>query len=80
MGCEPERVTGFVDGELTGAKAEETLRHLSMCPACTAQAKFEIDLGSLLRSLPDSVTALWLTADSERDARLSNQYARLSVQ
>ncbi|HEY6554940.1 MAG TPA: zf-HC2 domain-containing protein [Vicinamibacteria bacterium] len=74
MGCDPERVTGYVDGELTRAEAEEALRHLSMCPACTAQARFEIDLGSFLRSLPDSLTGLWLTQDvSEAAASLSVQ-------
>lgn len=74
MGCDPERVTGYVDGELTGAVAEETLRHLSICPACTAQARFEIDLGAILRSLPDPFIRLWLTDDvSETGVSLSVQ-------
>jgi hypothetical protein len=61
MGCDPERVTAYVDGELTRALAGETRRHLSTCPACSAQAKFETDLGYCLRSLPDPLTRGWLT-------------------
>ena len=45
MGCDPERVTGYVDGELSEAAARETRRHLSICRVCTAQAKFELGLG-----------------------------------
>lgn len=50
MGCEPERVTGYVDGELSEAASRETRRHLSLCRVCTAQAKFELDLGDILRA------------------------------
>jgi anti-sigma factor RsiW len=53
MGCDPERVTGYVDGELSEAVAGETRRHLSICRSCTAQARFELDLGDVLRVLPD---------------------------
>ena len=53
MGCEPERVTGYVDGELAPVIAAETERHLWACPACAAQAHFEIALGDRLRSLPE---------------------------
>lgn len=74
MGCDPERVTVYVDGELTGAATEETLRHLSICPACTAQAKSEIDLRALLRSLPDLFPPSWLAhALSETGRSLSVQ-------
>lgn len=50
MGCDPERVTGYVDGELSEAAAMDTRRHLSICRVCTAQAKFELDLGDILRT------------------------------
>ena len=74
MGCDPERITGYVDGELTRAMAEETRRHLSTCLACTAQARFETDLGDILRSLPDTVTGGWLThALGETGASVSLQ-------
>jgi len=59
MGCDPERVTGYVDGELSQAAARETRLHLWSCRACTAQAKFEIALGGILRSLPDPPTPPW---------------------
>jgi anti-sigma factor RsiW len=63
MGCDPELVTGYVDGELSRATAAQTRRHLSTCRACSAQAKFEIDLGDLLRSLPDPLTHPWATRE-----------------
>jgi anti-sigma factor RsiW len=59
MGCDPERVTGYVDGELSDAAARETRRHLSICRVCTAQAKFELDLGDILRVLPDPRPSPW---------------------
>ncbi len=69
MGCDPERVTGYVDGELTGAAAAETLRHLSICPACTAQARSEIDLRAILRFLPDPFPPSWLAHDLNETGR-----------
>ena len=63
MGCDPERVTGFVDGELSRAAAAQTRRHLSACRACAAQASFEIGLGDALRSLPDPPVRPWLVAE-----------------
>ena len=53
MGCEPERVTEYVDGELPALVAAETARHLWACPACAGQAHFELALGDRLRSLPE---------------------------
>ena len=53
MGCEPKRVTGYVDGELKTRFAGETARHLWVCPACAGQAHFERALGDRLRSLPE---------------------------
>lgn len=59
MGCDPERVTGYVDGELSEAATGETRRHLSLCRACMAQAKFELGLGDILRALPDPPASPW---------------------
>ena len=53
MGCQPERVTGYVDGELPHPLAVEAGRHLRACPACAGQARFELGLSALLRSLPE---------------------------
>ena len=59
MGCDPERVTGYVDGALQRAAATETRRHLSSCSTCASQADFEAGLGRLLRSLPDPFACAW---------------------
>lgn len=53
MSCDPERVTGYVDGVLEPPPAEEVERHIAGCPTCEAQALFERDLRARLRSLPD---------------------------
>ncbi len=50
MGCDPVRVTGYVDGELSAPLAVEVERHLSTCPACSTQAAFEVGLPSRLRA------------------------------
>ena len=59
MECDPERVTGYVDGELSRAAAAEIRRHLSSCRACASQADFEVGVGRLLRSLPDPFARAW---------------------
>ncbi len=41
MGCDPVRVTGYVDHELPSLVAAEVGQHLSVCPACAAQDAFE---------------------------------------
>ena len=52
MSCDPERVTGFVDGELDAATAVAVAAHLESCPSCRAQAEAERELRVRLRSLP----------------------------
>jgi anti-sigma factor RsiW len=52
VSCDPERVTGFVDGELDAQAASAVAAHLETCPACRAQAEAERALRSRLRSLP----------------------------
>jgi len=53
MGCEPERVTGYVDGALEPEAAWSTEVHLWRCRDCAAQARLEMELASRLRSLRD---------------------------
>jgi anti-sigma factor RsiW len=51
LSCEPERVTGFVDGELDPRAAAGVAAHLETCPACRAQAESERDLRARLARL-----------------------------
>ncbi len=53
MGCDPVRVTGYVDHELPSLVAAEVGQHLSVCPACAAQDAFETGLPKLLRLAAD---------------------------
>ena len=52
MSCDPERITGFVDGELDAAPTAAVAAHLETCPECRAQAEAERELGARLRGLP----------------------------
>ena len=52
MTCDPERVTGFVDGELPEGLAAEVAAHLETCPVCRAQAEAERELRAGLLRLP----------------------------
>jgi hypothetical protein len=52
VSCDPERVTGFVDGELDAASAAAVEAHLAGCATCRAQAEAERDLRARLRGLP----------------------------
>lgn len=51
MSCEPEKVTGLVDGALDAQERERIEAHLRDCTACQAQAEFERDLRRRLRAL-----------------------------
>jgi anti-sigma factor RsiW len=51
-GCDPERVTAFVDGELDTAARAAVEEHLAGCPVCRDQAAFERGIRERLRSLP----------------------------
>jgi anti-sigma factor RsiW len=62
LSCDPERVTGFVDGELDAASAADVAAHLETCPGCREQAEAERALRSRLRGLeppplPDGLEA-----------------------
>ncbi|HYN01583.1 MAG TPA: zf-HC2 domain-containing protein [Vicinamibacteria bacterium] len=52
MSCDPERVTGLVDGELDAEAAAAVTAHLEACAACRAQAEAERGLRARLRGLP----------------------------
>ena len=52
MTCDPERVSGLVDGELPEGLAAELTAHLETCPACRAQAEAERELRARLLRLP----------------------------
>lgn len=52
MSCDPERVTGFVDGELDAEATAAVAAHVETCPECRAQAEAERDLRARLGGLP----------------------------
>jgi hypothetical protein len=52
LSCNPERVTGFVDGELDAEAVAAVASHLEACAACRAQAEAERGLRARLRVLP----------------------------
>jgi anti-sigma factor RsiW len=52
MSCDPERVTGFVDGELSAAETREIEVHLESCQGCREQADSERRLRGRLAALP----------------------------
>jgi len=52
LSCDPERVTGYVDGALDEAQRAEVLAHLAACPACREQEASERSLRSRLQALP----------------------------
>jgi anti-sigma factor RsiW len=52
LSCDPERVTGFVDGELDAESAAAVAVHVEACAACRAQAEAERGVRARLRGLP----------------------------
>ncbi len=52
MSCEPERVTGYVDGALEAAERVRLAAHIEGCAGCQAQLTFETRLRQALRALP----------------------------
>lgn len=52
MSCDPERVTGLVDGALEGEEQARAEAHLATCERCRAQAADEKALRARLRALP----------------------------
>ena len=52
MSCQPELVTGYVDGALEEAERLSLESHLARCPACREQLELERSLHRKLRELP----------------------------
>jgi anti-sigma factor RsiW len=52
MSCDPERVTGLVDGAVEGDERMRVEAHLATCERCRAQAADERALHARLRALP----------------------------
>jgi anti-sigma factor RsiW len=52
MSCDPERVTGYVDGALDPAERGEVEVHLAVCATCREQEGAERALRSRLQALP----------------------------
>lgn len=52
MSCDPEQVTGYVDGELAPAARAELEAHLAECAGCREQADYERGLRARLKALP----------------------------
>ena len=52
MSCDPERVSGFVDGELDAETTAAVAAHLETCPDCRAQAAAERELRARLGGFP----------------------------
>jgi len=52
VSCDPERVTGYVDGVLPPEQREAVEAHLAECTACRSQVESERGLKQGLRSLP----------------------------
>jgi anti-sigma factor RsiW len=52
MTCQPERVTGYVDGVLDAASRGEMEGHLAECDTCRAQAAAEAEIRTRLGALP----------------------------
>jgi anti-sigma factor (TIGR02949 family) len=70
LSCDPERVTGFVDGELGPDSAAALAAHLEACPTCRAQAEAERALRARLRSLPAPALPEGLAARVRQASRL----------
>jgi hypothetical protein len=71
LSCDPERVTGFVDGELAPEAAAEVAAHIESCPACRAQAEAERELRARLVGLqgPELPAGLEARVRAARRAR-----------
>jgi anti-sigma factor RsiW len=52
MTCQPERVTGFVDGVLDDDARVEMEAHLAECDACRSQAAAEVEIKKRIGALP----------------------------
>ena len=68
-GCDPVRVTAYVDGALAAADRLQVEAHLAGCPRCQAQVDAERTLSSAVRSLPAPPLPHGLAARVRRRSR-----------
>jgi len=76
MSCDPEQVTGYVDGALDEAARAAVEAHLALCPACRAQVESERALRQRLHALAPLEPRSALPAEVRR--RLRPESTRLS--
>ena len=69
MSCEPERVTGYVDGVLDAAATAEVEAHLVDCASCREQVEFERGLRRRLRALAPLETPISLESQVRHSLR-----------
>jgi predicted anti-sigma-YlaC factor YlaD len=70
LSCDPERVTGLVDGELDPETTAAVAAHLETCPACRAQAEAERELRARLAGLAAPALPEGLEAHVRRASRV----------
>jgi anti-sigma factor RsiW len=68
-GCDPVRVTAYVDGALAAADRPQVEAHLAGCPRCQAQVDAERMLASAVRGLPAPPLPHGLAARVRRRSR-----------
>ena len=73
MSCDPERITGYVDGALDPEARAAVEEHLATCPACRDQVEFERGVRERLRGLPATTPAPGLEPRIRR--RLAAEHA-----
>jgi anti-sigma factor RsiW len=66
VNCEPEKVTGYVDGALDAQERERIEAHLAECAECRAQADAERDLRRQLSTLKPETPSETLEARVRR--------------
>jgi anti-sigma factor RsiW len=69
MSCNPELVTGYVDGALDDASRAALEAHLAECTACRGQAEFERELRPRLRALAPAQPRPALLAEVRKGLR-----------
>jgi len=76
VSCDPERVTGFVDGELDAASAATLAAHIETCASCREQAESERVLRARLRGLPAPELPAGLDTRVRKASRVASWPAR----
>ena len=71
MNCNPEQVTGYIDGALDEMARAEVAAHIASCASCREQADFERELHARLRNLAPSEPRAGLEEDVRKRLRRS---------